>query len=160
MKLKVLRRACDRTFILIVNLRSSIMKHSYVAALVAVLGLIGAVQTSAQAATSHSAAPSIASSDSLTRAQVYRQLVSAEKHGLLQQGDTVYPKTAMSHEPRMHITRQAVDNRLAQAERHGLLTQPGNAYPVVPVAARKHAVWTPKMQVAGEATIQRLYENP
>lgn len=136
------------------------MKTSYVAALVAVLGLVGAVQTNAQAATTHSMASSSAPTDSLTRAQVYRQLVSAEKRGLLQQGDTVYPETAANYGPHAHVSRLSVENSLIRAERSGLLTQPGNEYPAIHTAMRKGAAGAPKMQVASESSIQHLYENP
>ncbi|UVA81888.1 DUF4148 domain-containing protein [Pandoraea commovens] len=136
------------------------MKTSYIAVLVAVLGLVGAVQTNAQAATPHSMVSSSAATDSLTRAQVYRQLVSAEKRGLLQQGDTVYPETAASYGPHAHVSRLSVDNSLARAERHGLLTQPGNEYPAIHTAMRKGTAWAPKILVAGESSIQHLYENP
>lgn len=136
------------------------MKTSYVAALVAVAGLLGAVQVNAQAAQSQSVMSSGAPSSSLTRAQVYAQLVSAEKHGLMQQGDTVYPETAMLHRPQMHVTRLAVEQSLSRAEQHGLLTQSRNAYPVVHLTARTHTAWTPKMQVASETSIERQYANP
>lgn len=136
------------------------MKTSYVAALIAVLGLVGAVQTNAQAATTHSTVPGSATTDSLTRAQVYRQLVSAEKRGLLQQGDAVYPETAAGDGPHAHVSRLSVENSLARALRSGLLTQPGNEYPTIHTATRKGTAWAPKMQVAGESSIQHLYENP
>ncbi|VVE22169.1 hypothetical protein PCE31106_03188 [Pandoraea cepalis] len=136
------------------------MKTSYVAALVAVAGLLGAVQINAQAAQSQSAMPSAAQSSSPTRAQVYAQLVSAEKHGLLQQGDTVYPETAMNPRSQMHVTRLAVEQSLSRAEQHGLLTQSRNAYPVVHLTARTQAAWAPTMQVASESSIEREYAHP
>lgn len=136
------------------------MKTSYVAALVAVVGLFGAVQANAQALTSPSAMSGGAPSYSLTRAQVYGQLVTAEKRGRLQQGDTVYPEAAMSHRPQMHATRLSVENSLSRAEQRGLLTRPGNEYPVVHLAARTHAAWTHNIQVASEQSIERQYAHP
>ncbi|VVD61384.1 DUF4148 domain-containing protein [Pandoraea terrigena] len=136
------------------------MKTSYVAALVAVAGLLGAVQINAQAAESQSVMSGGAPSLSLTRAQVYRQLVSAETRGLMQQGDTVYPETAMNHRPQMHVTRLAVEHSLQRAEQHGLFTQSRNAYPVVHLTARTHAAVAPAMQVASESSIERQYAHP
>ena len=64
------------------------MKMSYVAALLALLGSFGAVQANAQAASLPSSMQSTmslpATTDSLTpltRAQVYGQLVRAQRHG-------------------------------------------------------------------------------
>lgn len=143
------------------------MKMSYVAVLFALLGSFGAAQANAQAASLPSSMQSTmslpANVDSLTpltRAQVYRQLVSAERHGVLQQGDTVYPRTATSHRPNARVTRASVEHSLRRAEQQGLLTEPRNAYPVLHVAPRTSLAWKPKMQVAGEASIQHLYENP
>ncbi|VVD76506.1 hypothetical protein PCA20602_00883 [Pandoraea capi] len=136
------------------------MKTSYLAALVAVLGVFGALQTNAQAATTRPTVSSSATADSLTRARVYQQLVSAERRGLFQQGDTVYPETAANYGPHAHVSRLSVENSSTRAERHGLLTQPGNEYPTIHTAMRKDVARTPKVQVAGESSIQHLYENP